>query len=121
MLKRIAALAGALALCGSAHAAFQHVELAPGAGSLPGTTNVLATAQNIAGSALDTLTAISGALTSQQPAAGTPVYEIDLYRLFIPNLSAFSAQAVSGNPGDDFALFLFDGSGAGIMMNDDSG
>jgi hypothetical protein len=97
----------ALLLAPSLAAAGSYVEVGD-AGELP------ATAQDTLGLPTVALTSISGSLSSTT--------DRDLYRIFIPVGSAFSATTVL-QPGTlgDTQLFLFDGAGHGVYANDDDG
>ncbi|MEO8079688.1 MAG: PEP-CTERM sorting domain-containing protein [Caldimonas sp.] len=88
--------------------------------SPPGAGETLATAQTIDGVAGTTLTDIFGTLETVTLVNATPRNQVDLYRIFIDDVSTFSATTLSGNP-DDTALFLFDSAGFGIYSNDDNG
>lgn len=46
--------------------------------------------------------------------------DVDMFHLYIPDLSLFFATTVSG-AGFDTQLFLFDSSGMGVVANDDDG
>src|SRR3954449_412851 len=59
-----------------------------------------------------TLTSITGTIGSATDA--------DLYRIVITAPTTFSASTVNGLTSIDTALFLFNGSGAAIYMNDDA-
>jgi hypothetical protein len=69
--------------------------------------------------AIPPLTDISGSL-SAEPGNG-PDY-VDMYRIYIPG-GRFFASTGAGDPGliADPVLFLFDASGAGVAMDDESG
>ncbi len=71
--------------------------------SLPGT------AENTTG--VNPLTAITGSLT------GNP--DADMYRIYIPTPTLFSATTVGGATFDT-QLFLFDSAGFGVLANDDT-
>ena len=101
------AAAAALALPTAASAGFVWTEKAPGAGDL------LATAQATYDNAFNTMSGISGSLGNSAGA-----YEVDLYRIRIDDPLNFSASITDGI--NDFALFLFDASGAGVFMSDDN-
>lgn len=66
------------------------------------------------------LTGIRGSL-SAEPANG-PDY-VDMYRIFIPGGKFFASTGAGTDPGliADPVLFLFDASGAGVAMDDESG
>lgn len=115
--RRIAAVGSCvIALLGvsAAHAGLVFNEQAPGTGSS------VATAQDTF-DPFDRLDAITGTLNTVVPQSGTAAYEVDLYRVFINDYANFSARTVSANPQDDTALFLFDGLGNAVFMNDDDG
>ena len=96
------AAAAALALPTAAWAGFVWSEQAPDAGDL------LATAQGTFDSSFNPMDGISGFLTNT-----TGAYEVDLFQIRIADPAAFSATMV-GDP-LDFALFLFDGAGLGVL------
>jgi hypothetical protein len=78
----------------------------PDAGDLPGT------AQVISGPVNQAVNTISGTITSTR--------DVDLYKIFIPNPSAFSASTTGGDsPPFDAVLALFDANGLGVYLNDD--
>ncbi len=115
-LKKIAALlatAAALSLPTAALAGFVWNEAGPGAGDL------LGTAQTTFDSSFNSLDGINGRLTSSVSVGGSPVYQVDLYKIRISNAASFSAKTV--DTGFDTALYLFDAAGLGIYANDDDG
>jgi hypothetical protein len=93
----------------SAHAGYVWIEDDAG--------DMIATAEDTTGSTA--LSEILGFLGSRALQNGDPTYGIDLFEIFIDDVEAFSAKTVSDNP-DDTSLFLFDGSGHGVYMNDDT-
>lgn len=112
----VAALAGAVAVPGTASAGFVWVESGPG-----GAGDVPATAQATYDSSFNTLDGIQGMLTSMVPVNGNPLYQVDLYKIRISDWAAFSATTdLAANGALDSALFLFDSSGSGVYMNDDT-
>ena len=84
-----------------------------------GAGELIATAEDTLGSG--SLSEIRGFLGSRvaQTGGSTPVYEVDVFKIFINNATGFSAKTVSSNP-DDTSLFLFDATGRGVYMNDDT-
>lgn len=68
------------------------------------------TAQTTNSSTSGTVSAISGTLNNDN--------DIDLYQLFLRNGQKFTATTVGGTE-IDTQLFLFDGNGLGLVMNDD--
>lgn len=67
-----------------------------------------------------TLTAIQGTL--EDPNSAEHYLDIDLFRIFIGDATAFSAMTVDASTNvSDPQLFLFDASGNGVFMNDDDG
>jgi hypothetical protein len=79
--------------------------------------DLVATAQDTVGGG--TLSTIHGNLSNPDPSLSA--FDIDLYSLFIVDPLNFSASTVDA-PGfhvGDPQLFLFDGSGQGVYMNDD--
>jgi hypothetical protein len=78
----------------------------PDAGDLPGTAQVTSGPVNQA------LNTISGTIANTQ--------DVDLYKIFIPNPSAFSASTTGGDsPPFDAVLALFNANGLGVYLNDD--
>ena len=117
-LKKLSRLAASLAsglVISSVASASVWVETGP-----PGAGDLLATAQTTFDSAFNPLTGITGLLDQTTPVGGTPLYQVDLYKIRISDFATFSAATVSGAP-DDTALFLFDSTGLGVYMNDDNG
>lgn len=105
-------LAAALVLPASAVAGVVWNESGPsGAGDL------LASAQTTYDSSYNTLSGISGTLTSSVPVGGSPRHQVDLYKIRIGDAASFSAK--TRDTGFDTALFLFNSSGLGVYMNDD--
>lgn len=96
------ATAALLALVAGSAAAFPAAEIGDAGQSL-------ADAQVISGSG--PVESISGTLGS-----GT---DVDLYKIHVADPTQFFVSAVS-NPGIDGMLFLFDASGRGVVMRDDS-
>ncbi len=79
----------------------------------------LTTAEGMTGVDTQTLTGIHGMLDSTLYVDSTPLYQVDLYRIYIDDPLNFSARTTSSNP-DDTALFLFDSTGRGVYTNDDN-
>lgn len=77
----------------------------------------LTTAEGMTGNSA--LTGIHGMLNSTLLVDSTPLYQVDLYRIYIDDFAHFSARTTSSNP-DDTALFLFDSTGKGVYTNDDN-
>lgn len=78
--------------------------------------DLVATAEMVGGTPGTQVGAIRGSLTSLAPVNMTPRYQVDLFKIFISDASAFSASTMSLA---DTALFLFDDQGRGVYMNDD--
>lgn len=110
------AVIAAAALPGSACASLIWNETGPlGAG------DTLATAEAIVAIGMGPLDGIHGNLTAATPFGGTPVYQVDLFKLRITDFSVFSASTVNPSTAFDSALYLFDENGMGVQMNDDNG
>jgi hypothetical protein len=78
----------------------------PDTGDLPGTAQVTSGPVNQA------LNTISGTIAN--------TLDVDLYKILIPNPSAFSASTTGGDsPTFDAVLALFDANGLGVYLNDD--
>lgn len=118
-LKKLTQFAGtlavSLALSTAASAGVVWMEQAPGAGDR------IDTAQVTLDSGLNSLTGIQGSLRAVVPVGGSPVFEVDIYKIRVDGSVPFSARTESGNPVDDTSLFLFDSAGQGVYMNDDNG
>ena len=111
------ALSAALALPLTASAGFQWAESgATGAG------DSLATAQITYSSSFETLDRITGDLTASltDPNGGNPVYQVDLFKIRVADVSIFSAWT-TGQTAFDTQLFLIDRDGQGVYSNDDNG
>lgn len=78
--------------------------------------DLVTTAEIVGGTGGAEVGGITGSLTSLAPINSTPRYQVDLFKIFISNASAFSASTMSLA---DTALFLFDDQGRGVYMNDD--
>lgn len=85
-----------------------------------GAGDVLATAETTYSSAYSMLDGIHGNLLATTVVDGTPVYQVDLYKIRITDAASFSART-TGSTAFDSALYLFDANGNGVYMNDDDG
>jgi hypothetical protein len=113
-LKKIAALLTAAVLtlpCSAIAGAVWSESGVNGAGDL------LATAQTTYDSSYKSLTGINGMLSATVPIGGSPLYQVDLYKIRVSDPLAFSAKTL--DTGFDTALYLFDDTGLGVYMNDD--
>lgn len=119
MLKRRltpALVAAALAWPLAASAGFQWSEGGPG-----GAGDGLTTAQVTYSASYETLDRITGALTTSFPDVNSnPIYQVDLYKIRVADVSTFSARTL-GQSGDDTQLYLIDKDGKGVYTNDDTG
>jgi hypothetical protein len=122
MLKRrlLAALGAAvgLALPFTASAGFQWSE-----GSGVGAGDSLATAQVTYSNAFQSLDLIRGGLTvaAFDPSGGNPIYQVDLFKIRVADVSTFSAATLGGPTVFDTQLYLIDKDGKGVYSNDDNG
>ena len=101
----LTAALGALSLCAFSSPAHADVWFEAGDAG-----QTLVTAQNTATGTNAPLTSISGSIVTTD--------DVDLFRIYVSDFTAFSATA-SGGVGDN-QLFLFDSSGVGIAANDDA-
>jgi hypothetical protein len=109
-------IASSLSISTSAWAGFVWNETTPvGAG------DSLATAEVVYNFANDSLDRIHGMLTATPPVGSPPIYQVDLYKIRIADFNSFSARTVDPSTAFDTALYLFNGSGNGVYMNDDNG
>ena len=121
MLKRrlLAALGAAvgLALPLTASAGFQWSE-----GSGVGAGDSLTTAQITYNNSFQALDVIRGGLTvaAFDPSGGNPIYQVDLFKIRVADVSTFSA-ATFGATAFDTQLYLIDKDGKGVYTNDDNG
>jgi hypothetical protein len=113
-LKNIAALLTAAVLtlpCSAMAGAVWSESGVNGAGDL------LPTAQSTYDSSYKSLSGITGVLSATIPIGGSPLYQVDLYKIRVSDPLAFSAKTL--DTGFDTALYLFDETGLGVYMNDD--
>lgn len=113
-LKKIAALLTAATLvlpCSAIAGAVWNESGSDGAGDL------LPTAQTTYDSGYKSLTGINGLLSATVAVGGSPLYQVDLYKIRISDSGDFSAMTL--DTGFDTALYLFDANGNGVYMNDD--
>jgi hypothetical protein len=82
------------------------------AGDLP------ASAEITTGAGLPALTGITGSLTSMNLVNIGPVYQVDLFKIYVADAVNFTASVVSPTVADT-VLFLFDAQGHGAFSNDD--
>lgn len=101
----------------AASAGFQWSESGPG-----GAGDGLATAQVTYSSTFETLDRISGGLTASAPDlnGGTPIYQVDLFKIRVADVSQFSAWTALPTIFDT-QLYLIDKDGKGVYANDDNG
>lgn len=111
------ALSAAFAYPLTASAGFQWTETgATGAG------DSLTTAQITYSAGYETLSSITGGLTASlaDPNGGSPIYQVDLFKIRVADVSAFSAWT-TGQTAFDTQLYLIDKDGKGVYSNDDNG
>ncbi|MDR7297234.1 hypothetical protein J2X16_002581 [Pelomonas aquatica] len=101
----------------AASAGFQWTESGP-----PGAGDSLSTAQVTYSATFETLDRITGGLTASAPdiKGGSPIYQVDLFKIRVADVSAFSAWT-TGSTAFDTQLYLIDKDGKGVYTNDDNG
>lgn len=82
----------------------------------------LSTAQVTYSSTYEALGGIRGGLATSGPDlfGGSPIYQVDLYKIRVADVGAFSARTL-GQTAFDSQLYLFDKDGKGVYTNDDDG
>lgn len=101
----------------TASAGFQWTETgATGAG------DSLASAQTTYSAGFEALDGIVGGLTASlaDPNGGNPIYQVDLFKIRVADVSLFSART-TGQTAFDTQLYLIDKDGKGVYTNDDNG
>ena len=110
----LTAAAASLVLMSAAHAGIVYAENPdPGKGA----GESLSTAAVTWAASPNDVAEIDGTLGASS-ATGNP-YEVDLYKIFVADLGAFTASATGRLGSSDLALFLFDAAGFGVLANDD--
>jgi hypothetical protein len=101
----------------AASAGFQWTE-SGGTGAGDGLT----TAQVTYSATFEALDRITGGLTASIPDVngGSPIYQVDLFKIRVADVSAFSAWT-TGSTAFDTQLYLIDKDGKGVYSNDDNG
>lgn len=98
-------------------AGFQWFEAGP-----TGAGDGLGTAQVTYSATYETLSGIHGGLATSGPDifGGSPIYQVDLYKIRVADVATFSART-AGQTAFDSQLYLFDRDGKGVYTNDDDG
>jgi hypothetical protein len=101
----------------AASAGFHWAESGPG-----GAGDGLTTAQVTYSATFEALDRITGGLTASAPDlnGGSPIYQVDLFKIRVADVSAFSAWT-TGSTAFDTQLYLIDKDGKGVYTNDDNG